>query len=181
MRKSIFVVLPVVAMLAACSTTSSVAHYKASMTNVIAIKDQAGSQDKKVKVGAFTQNSSIGSLWCRAVGPVSIGAGKTPAVFVQEALQEELYMAGVYSTKAANQITGHLDEITFSSISPANWEIRLTLSSSNGNSYSTKVKHGFDTSWDAISACKNVTDSFPAAVQSVLKEAVSDQRFAKLF
>ncbi|SIQ81327.1 hypothetical protein SAMN05421829_10719 [Aromatoleum tolulyticum] len=163
-----------------CSTVSSVAQYKASTRNVITIKDQLGNSDKKVKLADFTSADGIDGSWCRAVGPVSIGSGRTLAQFVGDALQEELFMAGIYSSGAPVALSGHLDEAKFSSITPAAWEITLTLTSSNGYSYQTKSHYSFSTSFDAISACKNVTDAFPAAVQETLKQVVSDPRFKNM-
>lgn len=174
------VIAAFVALASGCSTVSSVAQYKASTKNVITIKDQVGTSDKKVKLADFTSAEGVDGTWCRAVGPVSIGSGKTLAQFIGEALQEELFMAGVYSTGAPVTLSGHLDQAKFSSIAPANWEIALTLASSNGTSYQSKVRHNFSSSFDAISACKNVTDAFPAAVQETLKQAVSDPRFKAL-
>lgn len=163
-----------------CSTVSSVAQYKASTKNVIAIQDQVGSSAKKVKLAEFTSAPDIDGSWCRAVGPISLGSSKTFGQFVHEALQEELFMAGVYSSNADVTLTGRLDNVKFSTISPAYWEIALTLTSSNGSSYQTKSRHDFDTSYAAISACKNLTDSFPGAVQETLKQVVSDPRFKTL-
>lgn len=164
-----------------CSTTSTVAQYKASTRNVMTIQDYVGSSDRKVKLNNFTAAPGVNeSMWCRAMGPISVGSGKTPAQFIHDALEEELFLGKAYSDTARDVISGHVDEIKFSSVSPANWEIALTLSSSTGTSYQTKAKFDFDTSWDAISACKNVADAFSPAVQETLKKAVSDGRFKAL-
>lgn len=163
-----------------CSTVSSVAQYKASTKNVIAIQDQVGTSAKKVKLAEFTSAPGIDGSWCRAVGPISLGSAKTFGQFVHEALQEELFMAGVYSSTAPITLSGKLDDVKFSSVSPAYWEISLTLASSNGSSYQTKSRHDFDTSYAAIMACKNLTDAFPGAVQETLKQVVSDPRFKSL-
>lgn len=163
-----------------CSTVSSVAQYKASTKNVIAIQDQVGKSEKKINLADFTSAPDIDGSWCRAVGPISLGSNKTFGQFVHEALQEELFMAGVYSSTAPVTLSGRLDNVKFSTVSPAYWEISLTLASSNGSSYQTKSRHDFDTSYAAISACKNLTDAFPGAVQETLKKVVSDPRFKSL-
>jgi hypothetical protein len=168
------------AVVSGCSTVSSVAQYKASTKNVIAIQDQVGGSNKKVKLTDFTSAPNIDGSWCRAVGPISLGSSKNFGEFVHEALHEELFMAGVYSSTAPTTLSGHLDNVAFSSFSPAYWEITLTLSSSNGASYQTKSRHDFDTSFAAVSACKNLTDAFPGAVQETLKRVVSDARFKTL-
>lgn len=172
--------LVAVAMLATgCSTTSGGAQYKASTENVIAIQEQTG--DAKVKLLDFTAAAGVNdSHWCRAHGSVSIGGGKTPSQFVRDALQEELFLARAYSNSSAVAISGRVDALSFSSVTPANWDITLTLASSTGATYQVQNRHEFDTSWNAISACKNVSDAFAPAVQALLKKAASDARFKTL-
>lgn len=179
---SVFVIASAALLAAGCSTTSGVAHYKASTKNVLAIQDHVGDKkDIKVRLNDFTAAQGMNDTqMCRAMGTVSVGGGHTPSQFIQEAMQEELYMAQVYSNSAPVVISGRLDSLKFSSVSPANWEIALTLTSSNGTSYQTVARHDFDTSWDAISACKNVSDAFPMAVQATLKRVFSDARFKAL-
>lgn len=166
--------------LSGCSTVSSVAQYKASTKNIIAIQEQVGKSDKKVKLADFTSAPGLDGSWCRAVGPVSLGSSKTYSQFIHEAMQEELFTAGVYSSNAPLVLSGHLDDVKFSTVSPAYWEITLTMASNNGTSYQTKSRYDFDTSYAAISACKNLTDAFPGAVQETLKQVISDPKFKSL-
>lgn len=180
-KPSIIVAILVAGALSGCSTTSGVMQYQSSTQNVIAIQDNVGKDNVKVKVGEFTASSGAqGTQWCRANGPISIGNGVSPAEFIRQALQQELFTAGIYSSKSPVTITGNLDSLSFSSVSPADWEITLTLSSNNGASYQVTDKHHFDTSWDAISACKNVADAFVPAVQEAINKAVKDPRFKSL-
>lgn len=162
-----------------CSTTSGGAQYKAATENVIAIQEQLG--DVKVKLFDFTAAPGVNdSHMCRALGSLSIGAGKTPSQFIHDALQEELFMARAYATNAPVAISGRVDAMSFSSVAPANWSLTLTLSSSNGSSYQVQSVYEYATSWSAPSACKNVSDAFAPAVQALLKKAVSDARFKAL-
>lgn len=173
-------VIAAVAMLAGCATTTSGGmQYKASTHNVITIQEQANGA--KVRLLDFTTAADVAeSPWCRANGPISIGSGKTPAQFIHDALQEELFIAQAYSSGAQTIISGRLDALSFSSVSPASWEISMTLSSSTGASYQTTNHYEFETSWNAFSACKNVADAFAPAVQDTLKKAISDARFKTL-
>lgn len=167
--------------IAGCSTTSSPVQYKASTKNVVMIEDYLGESGVKVKTAEFTSAAGVtDSPLCRGLGSISFGSGKTAAQFVHDALQEELYLAKAYSSQSKIAITGRIDKLDFSSISPASWVIGLTLSSSLGESMSVEEKYIFDTSWDAFSACRNVADAFSPAVQSTLKKAVSDARFKNL-
>jgi hypothetical protein len=167
--------------LVGCSTTSSPVQYKASTKNVVAIEDYVREAGAKVKTADFVSAPGVeGSPWCRANGPVSFGSGKTAAQFIQEALQEELFLAKAYASSAPISIGGTVEKLTFSSVSPASWEIGLTLTSSNGQILRVENSHRFDTSWDAWSACKNVADAFAPAVQGTLAKAVTDPRFKLL-
>ena len=180
LKKTALIVSLTAAFLAGCSTTSTV-QYKASTRNVIAIEDYVRDTGAKVKTNDFTAAPGVeGNPWCRANGPISLGSGKTAAEFVREALQEELFLAKAYASNAPVSIGGRIDKLTFSSVSPASWEIGLTLVSSNGQSLQVENSHRFDTSWDAWSACKNVADAFAPAVQSTLTKAVNDPRFKGL-
>lgn len=175
----VFSVAALATVIAGCSTTSGGTPYKASTHNVIAIQEQASGA--KVRLVDFTASADVSdSPWCRAMGPISIGSGKTPAQFIHDAFQEELFMAQAYSPTSETTISGRLESLTFSSVSPANWEIKLVLSSTTGASYEVHNRYEFDTSWTAIAACKNVADAFSPAVQDTLKKAVSDARFKTL-
>lgn len=169
------------AFLAGCSTTSTPVQYKASTRNVVTIEEYVRDTGAKVKTNEFSAAPGVeGSPWCRANGPVSLGSGKTAAEFIREAFQEELFLAKAYAGNAPVSIGGRIDKLTFSSVTPANWEIGITLMSSNGKTLQVENTHRFDTSWDAWSACKNVADAFSPAVQGVLSKAVSDPRFKSL-
>lgn len=164
---------------AGCSTTSGGAQYKAATENIIAMQEQLG--DAKVKLLDFTAAHGVNdSHMCRALGTVSIGGGKTPSQFIHDALQEELFMARAYANSAPIAISGRVDAMAFSSVAPANWDLTLTLSSSNGASFQVQSLYEFSTSWNATGACKNVSDAFAPAVQALLKKAVSDARFKAL-
>jgi len=58
--------------------------------------------------------------------------------------------------------------------------ITMAVDSNNSAGYTVSVNYGFDTSWDAYSACKNVADAFGPAVQELLKQVVSHPQFASL-
>lgn len=164
---------------AGCSTTSSGAHYKASTQNVISIQEKA--TGAKVRLADFTAAPGADKpSWCRAVGPVAIHGGRTASQFIHDALQEELFLAQIYSTSAPIEISGRLDSLSFSTVSPANWQMTLTLSSSTGASYQVTNRHDFGTSFNAVSACKNTADAFAPAVQDTLKKAIADPRFKSL-
>lgn len=163
-----------------CSTTNSIP-YKASTGNVIAIQQTLESQGKKVSVGEVAMAAGVEeSPTCRLMGPIKVAPGKTLAQYIEEAFIEELFMAKAYSPTSKAAINARIENIKFSSISPASWDIAMSVSSPNSSGYTVSVNYGFDTSFDAYSACKNVADAFGPAVQSLLGKVVTHPQFSTL-
>jgi hypothetical protein len=168
------------ALLAGCETTNSVP-YKASTANVIAIQQALHSQGKKVSVGSVTMAPGLeASPLCRLMGPVNVTPGKTLPAYIKEALQEELFMAQVYQASAPTVLDGTVTQLSFSSVSPANWKIAMHIRSNVSEGYSASITYPFDTSYSAQYACKNVADAFAPAVQELLRQVVGDPRFGSL-
>jgi hypothetical protein len=173
-------VIATVALLAGCSTTNSIP-YKASTNNVITLQNTLKASNTKVTLGTFSMaNGVTEELLCRLMGPVKVAPGKTMSTFIKEAFQEELFLAQAYDTNAPVKIEGQIEKITFSSVSPANWEVSMRVSSNKSPGYTVAVKYNYDTSFDAWSACKNVADAFAPAVQELLRQVVSNPQFTQL-
>lgn len=169
-----------VLLLSGCSTTNSIP-YKASTANVISIQESLEKSGEKVSIGKVAPASGVEeSPMCRLMGPVKVAPGKSPSRYIQDAFQEELFMAGVYSPKSSISINGSIKELSFSSVSPASWKITLEVSSNTSSGYTVSTNYTFDTSWDAYSACKNVADAFGPAVQELLKQVVTHPQFVSL-
>jgi len=135
----------------------------------------------KVTLGNFSLANGVNEeLMCRLMGPVKVAPGKTLSTFVKEAFQEELFLAQAYDSNAPVRIEGVIERLSFSSVSPANWELTMRVSSNKSQGYTVAVKYNFDTSFDAWSACKNVADAFSPAVQELIKQVVTDAQFAQL-
>lgn len=163
-----------------CSTTNSIP-YKASTSNVITIQNALKADNTKVTLGTFSMaNGVTEELTCRLLGPVKVAPGKTMSTFIKEAFQEELFLAQAYDTNAPVTIEGRIEKLAFSSVSPANWEIAMRVSSNKSPGFTVAVKYNYDTSFDAISACKNVADAFSPAVQELLRQVVSNPQFMQL-
>ena len=182
MKKSaaLIVTMSLVSLLTACSTTNSVP-YKSSTANVIAIQNALKASGKKLSVGNFKAGAGVDeNLACRLMGPINVAPGKTFSTYVQEAFQEELFLAQAYDPNSPIVINGELEKLSFSSVSPANWNIALRVSTKNNPGYTSAVTYTFDTSFDAYSACQNVANAFGPAVQELLKKVVNDPQFSKL-
>lgn len=164
-------------LLAGCETTNSIP-YKASPGNVIAI--QQSLQSNKVSVGDVGMAPGVDdSPTCRMTGTVKVAPGKTPSQYIKDAFQEELLMAQAYAVNGA-PIEGRIEELSFSSVSPAYWQITMAVKSPVDKGYKVSVKYPFDTSFTAMGACRNVADAFGPAVQELLKQVVTNPRFPAL-
>ncbi|EJI86661.1 MAG: hypothetical protein ACK4GU_14520 [Alishewanella aestuarii] len=166
--------------LAGCETTNSIP-YKASSANVISIQQTLQAENKKVKMGKVQIAQGVDeSPMCRLMGPVKVAPGKTIPQYIEAAFQEELFLAQVYNPSASTEIQAVVEELKFSSVTPAFWEVSMTVKSNLSEGYKVSVKYPFGTSWSAPSACKNVADAFGPAVQELLKEVVNHPDFKKL-
>ncbi len=117
---------------------------------------------------------------CRLFGPIKVAPGKSPTEYIRDAMQEELFAAGVYQPNSANSISGRIEALSFSSVSPAHWIITMNVRTPTSPGYTVTTKYNFDTSWAADAACKNVADAFGPAVQELLKQVVTNPQFASL-
>lgn len=163
-----------------CETTNSVS-YKASTANVIAIQQILPSKDAKVSLGTVSIASGIDAKpTCRLMGPIVVAPGKTIPQYIKDAFQEELFLAQAYDPRAGVVIEAEIDELTFSSVSPAGWKVGMAVRSNKSKGYRVLIDYRFETSWTAGNACKNVADSFAPAVQELLKKVVTDSKFVQL-
>lgn len=166
--------------LTGCQTTNSIP-YKASTTNIISIQQSLQAQGKKVAVAGVSMAPGLEeSPLCRLNGPIKVAPGKTPTEYIKDAFIEELFAAGAYDPKSPNAISGRIEALSFSSVSPANWIISMSVKSPNSAGYSVSTKYAFDTSWTADAACRNVADAFGPAVQDLLKQVVTNPQFSTL-
>lgn len=169
-----------ITLLSGCETTNSIP-YKASTANVISIQQNLKNKGSKVSVGSVVSAQGVQeSPMCRLNGPVTVAPGKTIPQYIKDAMQEELFMAQVYQPDASTIIDGRIESLSFSSMSPASWDITMSVKSNTSSGYTVSVKYPFDTSWTAYSACKNVADAFGPAVQELLKQVVNHPQFASL-
>ncbi len=165
---------------AGCATTNSIP-YKASTGNVIAIQQTLESSGKKVSVGNVSMAPGVEeSPTCRLMGPIKVAPGKSLAQYIKDAFIEELFIAKAYAATSETVINAEIEGIKFSSVSPASWDIAMSVSSPGSTGYLVSVNYGFDTSWDAYSACKNVADAFGPAVQALLGKVVTHPQFPDL-
>ncbi|HRJ01091.1 MAG TPA: hypothetical protein PKV67_09955 [Hyphomonas sp.] len=167
--------------LGACETTSS-RPYAPSTANILAFQAALKETDSKVQVAPFSLASGVSEkLTCRALGALEVAPGKSAREFVESAMRDELFAAGVYDAAKGVAINGELTQLDFNSMGTGSWDISLKLSSTAlPEGYEVGTHYTFKTSYSAIKACQNVIDAFTPAVQELIGKAVADPSFKKL-
>ena len=179
-KLALVIALTSAVILSGCSTTNSIP-YKVSTANVIKMQEVLKASGKTINVGTITTADGVSeSPMCRLMGPVKVAPGKSTTQYIADALQEELFLAQVYDTTAKTSLSATVTDLSFSSVYPATWTIGMNVSSNNGTAYSVKTEYEFNTSWDAVSACKNVADAFGPAVQDLIGKIVNAPEFGQL-
>ena len=167
--------------LSACDTTSPMAAYTPSTPNVLAFQSALKPTANTVKVGDFTETAGINPPSCRFAGRLDVTSGKPIEQYVKDALQTELFTAGVYDVNAPVQINGRLDEVKVNTFGTGSWTLGMQLTSSaDPSGYHVEATRTFASSYSAVSACRNATSAFAPTVQDLLSQVVNNPGFAKL-
>jgi hypothetical protein len=165
-----------IGILSGCSTYST-ARYSSNTDNVIALRDLKGTV---VNIGAFSATKpGEKEIMCRGVGPIKTPDGESFSDFVRKALVDELKLANAFSATAPVTLTGNLDAIDFSSAS-GNWNLALTIKSSNGKGMSVSEQYAFTTSFYGETACNQTAQALMPAVQNLIGKIVRSPEFTSL-
>jgi hypothetical protein len=177
--KKAMVLAAMAAVLAGCDTTNTIP-YKVSTDNVVAIQNAL--HGKKISLGEITLAPGVSEhVGCRLAGDVAVAPGKTPHEYIKDALKDELFAAQVYDPAASTTISGEIEDFGFSSVSPAHWLVKLRIrSNASPDGYVVETNYHFDTSFSAISACRNVANAFGPAVSDLIHVAVTNPKFVEL-
>lgn len=171
-----FLVIASMSALSGCSTYSA-ARYSSNADNVLALRALNG---KTVNVGAFSATKpGEREIMCRGVGPIKTPDGEPFSDFIRKALVDELKLAGTFSTTSPVTLTGNLDAIDFSS-SSGNWNLALTIKSSNGKNMTAFEQYAFTTSFYGETACSQTAQALMPAVQNLVGKIVRSSEFASL-
>ena len=167
--------------LGACETTSS-RPYTPSTANIMAFQSAFEDDEQKVQLAAFTTAEGVeGDMTCRALGALEVAPGKAPVAFIEGAMRDELFAAGVYDQTNGTTIDGEITQLDFNSFGTGSCKIGLKLSSEAApDGYEVSTDYSFKTSYSALKACQNVIDAFTPAVQELIGKAVADPQFAGL-
>lgn len=167
--------LAAAAMLTGCAFKT--APYGASVKNVDSIR---ASGAKAVSVSKFQSSKpGLASIACRAAGPVTVEPSFE--AYIEQALIDELKLAGAYSPNSSLVLSGKLEEIDFSSgMSDGKWQFSLTLSNSRNESFTTQSSLAFSGSFIADRACQEVAQNFGPAVQKLIGDVVANPKFKQI-
>lgn len=148
--------------------------YGVSVKNVESIKS---SNIKPVAVAKFqSAKPGLTSITCRAAGPVTVAPSFE--AYIEQALIDELKLAGAYNPSSSIVLSGKLEEVDFSSgMTDGKWIFTLVVSNSRNESFTTKSTFGFSGSFVADRACQEVAQAFGPAVQKLIDDVVRDPKF----
>lgn len=151
--------------------------YGVSVKNVESIKS---SNIKPVAVAKFqSAKPGLTSITCRAAGPVTVAPSFE--AYIEQALIDELKLAGAYNPSSSIVLSGKLEEVDFSSgITDGKWIFTLVVSNSRNESFTTKSTFGFSGSFVADRACQEVAQAFGPAVQKLIDDVVRDPKFKSI-
>lgn len=177
--KLVFAVIALIA-LAGC-VDIPVSQYGISVKNVSAVKNTGL---EPVAVSSFTSTTpGLSSINCRPPSGLIILTpdNSTYESYIQEAITDELKLAGLYDPASKLVLQGKIEEIDFNSnVFAGNWVISLSLFSNRNAGYKTTVKYEFSTNLMGDIGCRQVAEAFYPAVQKLLYQTVSDPRFKEL-
>ncbi len=165
---------------AACETTTAIP-YQASTQNVITAQGVTKASNAKVTLGAFTAATGAKKPNCRMMGEVDVAPGKSIEVYIRDAMQTELFMAGAYDQSAPVTVSARIDEVDLNTMGTGSWTLGMSVTSTaDPTGYSVTTTYPFASSFSAEGACKNAAGSFNPAVQELLGKVVSNPGFRKL-
>ena len=164
--------------ISACSTYT-VNNYGISAENIELMKAMDGVQ---FAVNQFTATKpGLVKIQCRGAGPVSTPNKESFESYITAALVSELKISGIYSESSDIRIDGFLEKLDFSSnVGSGKWMFNVDVSNSAGVSYKVNSVFEFSTNWVADKACQQVAQAFVPAVQNLIKDIVSNEKFKEL-
>ena len=162
-----------------CSTYLS-PRYAIEPDNTMALRNlNAGD----IGVAAFTGPDEFSSS-CRGGGPISPPDGITFAEYIREALADELKVAGLYNKQSPKvTLSGKIDTLDFSTnkgVTGGEWNISITLTSSNGKSMVSSEHYEFKAGFVGETACKQTAEAFMYAVQNLMAKVITSDEFKGL-
>lgn len=135
-----------------------------------------------VKLGEFKNtNEENQTIKCRMMTSVKPPKDKNYKEYIRHAFETEFKPSKLLQTHSKVSISATIKEINGRSMyGDAYWSFKITLISSNGNSYDVESKYTYDSSFRASSACKDMHKTFPLALQKLIHDAIANPKFKTL-
>lgn len=179
MKKVVLVIISM-AVLSGCSTFTP-PRYSIEADNTMALrKIEVGD----ITVAEFSDPAKFDNA-CRGAGPIAPPDNMSFGEYIREALADELKVAGLYDDDQSPRVTlsGKVNSLDFSSsrgLTGGEWNIDLTLMSSNGSSMTMAEHYEFESGFVADTACKQTAEAFMGAVQNLIGKMVTSNDFKQL-
>lgn len=172
-------VLPFAIILMVTGCAVPVDRYHATADNQTKIK----TFKHKLSVDKFTATKTDYKVQCRLANNVEMTDGRSFEGYIQDALIEELKMAGAYSKDSKIIIKGHLNDTDVSSgVTDAHWTFNLTVSNTEGKSFTINYKREYSASFIGDIACRDdMPKSFLPTVQELIGKIINHPEFNELF
>jgi hypothetical protein len=173
-----FILAAAIVVLATGCSTMTPARYAVSADNNEILRQYSGA---KVHVGSVASTVPFEPN-CRAMGPIEASDGMTIPEFIQKAFNDELKMSGIYAADG-RQLRLVITKLAFSSTARLTngwWDIGLTLSSPDGKQVAVENRYDFKSGFDGATACNQTAQALGAAVQDVIKKAITQPHFRTL-
>ena len=166
--------------LSACSSIQP-ARYAVSTANVTNLKPYS---HYKAVVSSMELAQPFDQK-CRMIAPIQGIYGQNVAQFMRQAFNDEFQLADIFDPKGI-KIAGILHYIQFNSqmgvtdLTRGNWQMGLTLRSSNGHQLQVQHQYLFRSYLDPVSACNATSHALTPAVQGLIGKVIEHPDFAKL-
>lgn len=176
--KRTFIVVAALSM-CACSTYMPQRYSINANTNVALKTIDAGN----INVGSFKGPAKFDNN-CRAAGPIAPPDSMSFEAYIQNALADELKVAGKFDEKTPKvTLSGAIEKLEFSSargLTGGSWDIGVKVSSSNGKSTFISEHYEFNSGFIADTACKQTAEAYLPAVQNLIGKLVKAPEFKSL-
>jgi len=153
--------------------------YSVSADNVQKLRSY---KDVKLGLNTFTANNKNEStVLCRAAETIETPNDEPFEKYIEDALRDELIMAGIYDKNADLKLSGNLKKVYASSmIGDAYWSFDIKVTSSNGKSIDLESKNEYGSAFLAYTACNNMGSSFAPSVKKLIKDILNHPQFDAL-
>jgi hypothetical protein len=178
--KNVVWVISTCLLLAGCSTYAA-DRYAVSMDSQEELRTvSSAAPDRKVAVSQFSASKpGRTEIGCRAVGPIKTPDGEPFEEYIRKALIDQLRLAQLYSPDGTVRISGHLDEIDFSS-HEGMWHLLITLSDSANRSFVASEDYDYQSSFVGETACNQTAQALMPAVENLVRKIVSNPEFRSM-